>query len=256
MKARRVLCEGRDDVAAIRAIGEAVFHARCIEPTNKNHPAGRLQNLQVGESVRIRVEAPTGGKDALPATAAAILDEMPPDATDSELALLALVYDPNGEGRQAFCDRVTKAIEKDRTWRIEGRLQSDAVAKASATCSLQIRCIAWRDSDPITDANAALGASEENLERFLCAVAAKRYPEHKPMIARMLADISVLEHPKRWKYWKAALHLWCAVVVPRSSAENVAAEFLQQDEVSTPHVRAVLQEAGLETHFAALFSPE
>jgi hypothetical protein len=114
---------------------------------------------------------------------------------------------------------------------------------------LFITAIPWRSGDPVVDDLP----DTQSLDRLLCAIAGRAHPGHTAMVERWLrearAELGV--QPK----WKAALHLWCALVEPAASPVNAATRFLGQNHNCTPHVSPALIAGGLLARIAEIFAP-
>ena len=88
-----------------------------------------------------------------------------------------------------------------------------------------------------------------NLERVLCEVLARAYEAEAEIVERWLTEIQ-----SRKPGWKAAVHLWCALVEEKASEGNIAARVLHQNSACKPHALAVLREAGLLADLEPLFA--
>jgi hypothetical protein len=68
------------------------------------------------------------------------------------------------------------------------------------------------------------------------------YPTEAKTVERWLGEIS---EAGKQPSWKAALHLWCALVEPKADESNAAARFLHQNETCRPHARTAIEQVSL-----------
>jgi hypothetical protein len=101
-----------------------------------------------------------------------------------------------------------------------------------------VRAVPWRAPGGTVDGLP----DSQNLERLLCHVAAMAYPDKAKAVERWLGEMSSTgDSPS----WKAAMHLWCALVEPKATESNATARFLRQNEVCRPHVTGVVRQVSL-----------
>ena len=114
---------------------------------------------------------------------------------------------------------------------------------------LSLCAIPWRAPGPVVDGLP----DNQNIERLLCAVAARAYPTEASIVERWLTKIQSVRNkaPK----WKAALHLWCALVDEGASETNAAARFLHDNRALKPYVQQTLEEVKLWNDLRPLLGP-
>jgi len=78
----------------------------------------------------------------------------------------------------------------------------------------------------------------QNLERLLCHVTAVAHPNEAKMVERWLSEIS---EAGRKPGWKAALHLWCALVEPKTDESNAPAGFSTRTDLPAACTRRIEQ---------------
>ena len=91
-----------------------------------------------------------------------------------------------------------------------------------------------------------------NLERLLCGIAQLAYPKEAKVVERWLVEMNA---STRSHAWKAALHLWCALVDPKTDERGAPARFLHQNEDCKAHVRPFLERVGLLRELTPLLGP-
>jgi hypothetical protein len=242
VSARLVLCEGPDDLAALRQIATQEFQAVSIK-TARGSGAGLAREavLQTPGGIRVRILGKEG-KSSLPELAAAELNGLPAQGAEpAELRLsqIAIVYDPDGQTETAFKDEVAKALKDGASaWTIEATA-GGFLAKRNADEVIDIRLSAWKGPGPVFDGLADL----QSLERLICAVAAQAYPEEAKTVVKWLDEIATQKGkpPK----WKGAVHLWCAIIEPAAGEETAPVRFLGQNKACRPFVRPSLQAVAL-----------
>lgn len=265
MTKRLIFCEGPDDMAALRAVAQLLGWAA---PAPAAAPSGagqsRVMTLLAGSTV-IEVGVPsrargaTGeGKSTLAATLAdnlAALRSQPNAADESAVSLLAAVFDPDDDPPGRFCAEVERTMrERAVAWALA---ETDApgvwCARRGTSEQVEIRAVHWRAPGEV------LGGllDHANLERLLCAVLAKAYPEDNDHVARWLREIAERQRAAGRKLagWKAAIHVWSAVVYEKADENSAAARFLHQHKACRPHVEPTLQETGLLDDLRPLIAP-
>lgn len=122
MKVRTVVCEGPDDLNALRAIAQHVFEAETEAQPGRQGGAGgeeRKATLRSGESL-VEIVVPSkgrgdagDGKSQLPLMVAKKLNDLAPQGgppTEPYTDLVAAVFDPDDEPEPKFHERIEVAI--------------------------------------------------------------------------------------------------------------------------------------------------
>ena len=122
-------------------------------------------------------------------------------------------------------------------WRLEGS-PANWTARRNVDEAVIVRAVHWRSPGEIVDGLP----DKQNLERLLCYVGALAYPNEAKTVERWLGEIP---QDGNKPSWKAALHLWCALLEPKASESNAAARFLHQNEICRPHVRPAIEQVSL-----------
>lgn len=258
MTTRWILCEGPEDVAAVREIATRFFGAKKDSARGGLSPgAGREERLRTPRQALIRLTAVPNAKSALPEQLAAALSGMPPQTGawgDERVRRLVVLYDPDEEGELRFVGRLGDALRtKAADWTIQGlsSQRGGAWLMRRADAKILVRALAWRaDGDDHRDLPRV-----QNLERVLCRVLGLAYPAEVEIIDRWLAEIGRWRgsDPKRRAMkWKASIHLWSALVADHATMQGAPDQFLGQHDPCKPHVELVLRESGLYREFARL----
>jgi hypothetical protein len=124
-----------------------------------------------------------------------------------------------------------------KAWKLDGN-PGDWVARRNGNQAVLLRAVHWRSPGDVVDGLP----DRQNLERLLCHVTAVAHPNEAKMVERWLSEIS--EAGKK-PSWKAALHLWCALVEPKTDESNAPARFLHQNQTCRPHARAAIEQVSL-----------
>lgn len=259
MSRRIVLCEGPDDVAALREIATGIF--RAATPGS----AGRADAVMAGAAgqargqvllagrARLEIRAVKNAKSQLAKGMATELAQLPPQVAgdpEQRTRRIAAVFDPDAEGEEAFHRDIQREIARSaRDWRLQQVTEGAWIARREAGERLWLRAIAWRGPGAPVDGLA----DHQNLERLLCAVAARAYPAEAALVTRWLEEIGSVRGAAAG--WKAALHLWCALVEEKASEANAAARFLHQNKLCMPFVEPILREVSLLRALRPLFLP-
>lgn len=264
MTKRFILCEGPDDMNALRAVGLIMGWA---EPATTATGVGAGQEramLLKAAAVTISVSVPsknrgaTGeGKSALARSLADNLAALPPrpDPNDeSSVSLLSVVFDPDDEPASHFHVQLERAIrEHAREWTLD-EASSPGVWRAHRSAEeIDIRAVHWR-----APGEELAGLPDHaNLERLLCAVLAKAYPEDKKLVAGWLTQIRKRQQSVGRKLvgWKGAIHVWLATVYEKADDINAAARILHQQKECKLHVEPALIETGLLDDLRPLLAP-
>jgi hypothetical protein len=258
---RIILCEGPDDLNALRAIAQHQRWASAVRGPTAAAGQERQVVLTAG-SYRIEIKAPSRaqgsageGKTALARTTAETLHNLapqigPPD--ESHVSLVAVAFDPDGDTVESFHAAVAGAIQAHApAWTLTGAAGTWR-AKRDAGEEVDVRAVHWRAPGGVLDGLP----DHANLERLLCAVAARAYPGDLADVDRWLREMADRRRAAGRKPagWKAAIHVWLAAVYEKVDQENAATRFLSQQDECKPHVAAVLTEAGLLDELRALLA--
>jgi hypothetical protein len=250
---RYILCEGPDDMNALRAVALRLRWATTTAATGVGAGQERAMSLRAGE-VAIEVSVPsktrgaTGeGKSVLARSVADNLRALRPQPSptdESYVSLMAVVFDPDDKPATRFHHEVARAIrEHAPAWTLSDEATPGVWHARRGAEEIDVRAVHWRAPGEV------LGGlpDHKNLERLLCAVLAKAYPEDKDHVARWLTEIGERQRVTGRKPagWKAAVHVWLATVYEKADEFNAASRFLDQQDACKSHVEPVLAEAGL-----------
>jgi hypothetical protein len=244
MTRRIVLCEGPDDLTALREIALFIFHGR-IEKHVMVSGAGEARKIDLrAGTVAVEIIS-SNGKRKLPGLAATTLMTLPaqmgpPD--DAKVKRIALVFDPDESLVSAFHNDIVQAIVRQATaWTLTSVAPGAWIARRSPGERVQLLAIGWKAPGGVVDGLA----DHQNLDRLLCAMAAKAYPVEAQIVERWLNEVNGARQPENRAKWKAALHLYCALVEEKASELSAPARFLHQNAMCKPHVRMILEQGGL-----------
>jgi hypothetical protein len=238
---RVVLCEGPEDITAIREIAILLFEAKTTS-TQTPGAAGQPRKLSLNiQGCDVEITAGRRGKSGLPEELATKLLGLSVDnlgSAPNALQQITVLFDPDEEPRHRMYARLEEQIAAEaKSWKLEGQ-PGDWIARRNASETVVVRAVHWRSPGSVVD-----GLPDyQNLERLICYVAAKAYPQEAKMVERWLGEISAAD---KEPCWKAALHLWCALVEHKADERNAAARFLHQNDTCRPHVREAIQEVSL-----------
>jgi hypothetical protein len=239
---RVVLCEGPSDIAALREIAILLFGAKVQRNPPSAGPAGEARKLLLAiQANEVEITAVERAKSGLPEALATKLLGLPVEdrATDPHaLERITVLFDPDDESPDKMYAHLADQVSAEaKAWKLEGK-PGDWVARRNANESLALHAVAWRSPGDVVDGLPPY----QNLERLICHIAASAYPEQAKIVERWLGEI-----PPNGKKpsWKAALHLWCALVEPKADESNAAAKFLHQNAACQPHVRAAMEQVSL-----------
>lgn len=239
---RIVLCEGPADIAALREIGVSLFGAQVQRNPPSAGAAGETRKLLlIVQGSEVEITAVERAKSGLPGALATKLHGLPVENSADDLSALeriTVLFDPDDEPPERMYARlVDAACASAKAWKLDGS-PGDWVARRNATQVVIVRAVPWRSPGSVID-NLP---DSQNLERLLCHVTAVAYPSEAKIVGRWLGEIS--EAGKKLS-WKAALHLWCALVEPKADESNAAARFLHQNQTCRPHARAAIEQVSL-----------
>jgi hypothetical protein len=252
MSLRHILCEGPDDLTALRAIAMHAFGAQ-IDKQNARRGAGAggeaRKEALLTATARVEVIAGRSGKSALPKEIAADLAQLPPQIEpqgEATVDKIAVVFDPDGDPEAAFHREIEKNVAAQaQGWTLAPKSPGAWTATREPGEVVEVVAIPWRAPGGVVDGLPDF----RNLERVLCEVLARAYQTEAEIVERWLTEIQ-----SRKPGWKAAVHLWCALVEEKASEGNIAARVLHQNSACKPHALAVLREAGLLADLEPLFA--
>jgi len=264
MTRRLILCEGPDDLNALRAVAQILRWAR--SPATGGPGAGqeRVVLLQAGDA-RIEIKVPSKsrgavgeGKSVLARTAAEMLRELPPQVgspDESYVSLVAVVFDPDEKPAEDFHAELERSVRTHSlAWTLtRAGTASTWRAQREAGEEVEIRAVHWRAPGDVLDGLP----DHTNLERLMCAVAAKAWPDEVEHVARWLGEINGRRQAGQRKpaTWKAAIHVWLAAVYDKADESNAASRFLHQQDECKPHIQSILDDVGLVADLRPLLGP-
>ena len=238
---RLVLCEGPADIAALREIGISFFGAKPLPIPRSAGAAGENRKLLLLiEGSEVEITAVQRAKSGLPEALATKLHGLPVENSSDDpnaLERITVLFDPDDEPADKMYAKLADEVAATaKAWKLDGD-PGDWVARRSVQTVI-LRAVPWRSPGNVVDSLP----DWQNLERLLCHVAAVAYPTEAKIVERWLGEIS--EAGKK-PVWKAALHLWCALVEPKADESNAAAQFLHQNQTCRPHARAAIEQVSL-----------
>lgn len=265
MTKRVLLCEGPDDLNALRAIAQLMRWAQPARTAAAGAGHERVVMLRAGDaSIDIKVPSkPRGatgeGKSVLARGVAEELRDLRPQvspADESYVSLIAVVFDPDAATAAAFHGEVAQAIrEHAPDWTLADGATSGTwrATRGADEQPVEVRAVHWRAPGNVLDGLP----DHTNLERLLCAVAAKAYPDDVAHVARWLTEINDRRRVGQRKpaTWKAAIHVWLATVYEKADEHNAASRFLHQQDECKPHVQPILDDVGLLADLRPLLGP-
>ncbi len=253
MSIKRILCEGPDDLAIVRALAESHFGGRIDRTATPRTPTGesRTERLKFPRcDVEIRVVP--GAKSALPSALATSLQALPPQSRTEaagRLTAITVLVDPDDEPLRMFEDRLAAELaDLSPLWAVRPAIKGGAwLCTRLPDARVVVRVLPW--STP-WDAPQQLRA-EANLDRLLVTTLAGAEPKHLALVARWICELAA--HHGQTVSWKAAFHLALAVVEPKSNEVNAAAKVAQGTKAQRAELRRVLGESGVLRALARLF---
>lgn len=239
---RLVLCEGPADIAALREIGISFFGAKPLPIPRSAGAAGENRKLLLLiEGSEVEITAVQRAKSGLPAALAIKLHGLPVENSSDDpnaLERITVLFDPDDESPEETCVRLAAEVSANaKAWKLDGSPR-DWVARRNANQTVIVRAVPWRSPGDVVDGLPGW----QSLERLLCHVTAVAYPTEAKTVERWLGEIS---EAGKQPSWKAALHLWCALVEPKADESNAAARFLHQNETCRPHARTAIEQVSL-----------
>lgn len=246
MTVRRILCEGPEDIAALREIATRHFGAK---PERGGGPSGagqeRAVTLTLANGSKVMASTAKGAKSALAPALAEFLEGLPPlagDPSPDRYSRVLVLFDPDADSIGTFCDGLEDAVRITK-WTLHpltsGRPGRGWWARRDPGERLLVEARAWSTTGDVLDGLA----DEQNLERVLCQVLARAYPDDVEWVAARLDEIR--QRRDKVPRWKAAVHLWCALVDDKADELSAPARFLGQHKACKPHVRDVLETGGV-----------
>jgi hypothetical protein len=239
---RIVLCEGPADIAALREIGISLFGAQVQRTPLSAGAAGETRKLLLTvQGSQVEITAVERAKSGLPGALATKLHGLPfENSSDDRDALerITVLFDPDAESPDKMHASLADAVSASaQAWKLDGS-PGDWVAHRDASQAVILRAVHWRSPGDVVDGLP----DRQNLERLLCHVTAVAHPNEAKMVERWLSEIS---EAGRKPGWKAALHLWCALVEPKTDESNAPARFLHQNQTCRPHARVAIEQVSL-----------
>ncbi len=265
MTKRIVLCEGPDDLNALRAVAQLLRWAKPAQTIAHGAGHDRLSTLQAGDaSIEIKVPSKargaTGeGKSVLAGSVAGELRDLRPQVSPTDeacVSLIAVVFDPDASSPESFYQEIAATIGAQASaWSLANSAAAGvwSATRAPDEQPVEVRAVPWRAPGGVLD-----GLPDHiNLERLLCAVASRAYPGEVEHVARWLTEINERRSHRGSKptTWKAAIHVWLALVYEKADEHNAAARFLHQQDECRPHVQPVLDDVGLVADLRPLLGP-
>lgn len=250
MSRREILCEGPEDLAALREVAGRCFGATPLPADRQAGGAGadRRVDLCVAGVHVLRLTAVRNAKSALPHAAATQLATLPPiegDRTSSRLTALGVLFDPDGDAERVFHAEMNGAFAKEakdwsfQTLEVGARGGAAWIARRAAGERVLVRALAWRADGEVLDGLR----DEQNMERVMCRILADAYPADVELVAGWLAEIT--RRRRAVPRWKAAVHLWSALVDEKATEHTAPARFFGQHDACRPCVQPVLDRVGL-----------
>lgn len=265
MSRRVIFCEGPDDLNALRAIAQCLDWAKPVR-SGPGAGAGQQRKIELdagGERVEIIVpsksrDATGEGKSALARAVATTLIGLPPQAGERDedrVSVVAAVFDPDEGQPGDFHAELLRALRDHAdTWTVADA-SAPGMWRATRDAGewVDVRAVHWRATGEPLDGLP----DHSNLDRLLCAVAAKAYPDDVAHAARWLGEINQRRHDMRRKpaTWKAAVHVWLAAVYDKADELNAASRLLHQQPECRPHVEGLLAAVGLVDALRPLLGP-
>jgi hypothetical protein len=248
-----VICEGPEDVAALREIAMFLFACE-VEKKNPSYgPAGleRRMTLKRGD-LTIEIVATANAKSGLAKTASLKLEGLiPGNRSDDPASVgqIAVIFDPDECGAPVFFESLSKVVgEGAPSWKLDEFHPGVWTARRDGFEPVELRAIPWRAPGGVVDSLP----DSQNLDRLCCAVAREAFLEDSEMVIRWLEELAV---KKKRIGWKSALHLWCAIVDEKAGEITAAARFLHQNKACRPKVRPILEGVSLLKDLEAIFGP-
>lgn len=212
--------------------------------------------MSLTNGATLKLTAVRNAKSGLPAALATSLNALAPFAgerSQDRTTHLITLFDPDGDGETRFHKELQSTVQKASP---DWALQPITVQKRSGAAwwarrnpgeRVFVRALAWSADGGVLDGLR----DEHNLERVLCRVLARAYPNDVTLVADWLTEITRRRNNKPPR-WKAAIHLWSALVDEKATEHTAAARFFGQHDLCAPHVVDVLKETGIYGELARL----
>lgn len=242
---RRILCEGPEDVAALRALAVGHFGWSSGEGRSPS-----LRSLSVGEDrgydltqldkLTVELRAISGAKSQLATAVGDIID----NDFGGNLTCLGVLFDPDAEHESVQFDALAQAIgAKAKSWQVTREATAAHLAQWSFARSpdpvVALHAIPWRSAGPIVDKLD----DAQHLERLECQILSNAFPALAPLVEQwvdLMRDVHGLKPS-----WKSAIHLWCALVDPKQSTASFAERVLHQHETCRSSAKDALDATSL-----------
>lgn len=251
----KIFTEGPDDVAALTEllIRHGKRRVRTDPPSNDQRSTATTRERM--HQLAIYSEEPTGVKTGTIKIVAVVQENVLPARMATEIANLpihdpggperrfALVYDPDAWTVEDFEAAVSEALAAKATdWAIQQSGSSWTLQREGE--SVLLRAIPWCIDGDVLDSLPDV----QNLERVLCTVLGETYPSGVTTVAECIERFR--EQRKqlgidRDLSWKAAIHLWCALVDDAATDSTAPKRFLGQVEAFTRAAEAVCRRNGV-----------
>ncbi len=245
---RLVLCEGPEDIAAVRALADGHFgwdsSNEGASPEKRFLSVGeeRAYNLVQSDVLTVELRAVPGAKSA--ALAAHFGDVLSNNFRDGQVEHVAVLFDPDTDTESAEFARLQEVIDAKRgEWQVARQQTQAHVAQWSferrPSDRVTVHAIPWRCSGPLVDALE----DAQNLERLECEILTKAFPGLTSVVARWINEMRDAHGCQ--PTWKTAIHLWCALVEPKQSTATFAERVLHQQREWRAHAKDALSRTTL-----------
>ena len=249
MSVRILLCEGPDDIAALRELGTWLLGASVTRIPASAGAAGQERKSALTTKSNHRVDLiAASGKSKLPDRVATLLATLSPQVPGDpeETSDIGVVFDPDGGDPDVdFLPAVEAAIAAGAPGWTLSKGSGSWLAQRAVAERVNVHFLPWRGT---TDPFDGLGA-EQSLERLLCSIGSAAYPAEAKLVESWLDAFP----STRKRTWKSAVHLWCALVESDQNEATAPTRFLHQNKECKPHVRPLLERLGLLEPLRPLF---
>jgi len=150
MTRRRLLCEGPDDLAAVRELALHAFGGSVVRNTSRGAGNPRLIDLRGRSGVSIGLVA-SNGKSELPRSAATELAVLADQTGPGEdrLKAIGVLFDPDDAGEEAFHAALQESFTSGAPeWTVKSRSSASWSARRRRGEHVFISAIAWRGDAP------------------------------------------------------------------------------------------------------------
>jgi hypothetical protein len=258
VKRHVVLCEGPDDISALRAIARKHFIKGTTSTPARPPAAGFERHVKIPVSDALAVELKTvSGKSDLAKNAALIIRDLPPRRDINEPDLIeqiVLVYDPDAQSLEDFEKESVTTLERDASdwvWTAREGIAHAWLGAREDELPIELRMFAWTSTQRTLD-----GLNDEhNLERLVCQIFSLTYADNKHEEELIVPTLSAIhQRMNKPPMWKSAVHLWCALLGPRWNEVTVCDQAFQQHPQLKKVSEEVLKSLGLFEQLEAVFS--